>query len=257
MEDLIRFHHVSFAYDNKTPVLENIDLAFGEREFVSIVGPNGGGKTTLIKIMLGLLNPTRGSVTLLGHPPAVMRHKIGYMPQQFHQEGGFPITVRDVVLTGRLWHAPLGHYRKADRQAAERALERLELADIGEKLFATLSGGQQRRVLIARALACEPAVLMLDEPTANIDATSEQAFFTVLRELSADMAVLMVSHDMHFVSRLATKVMCVNRGAFVHSPAELIDAKTQRFNANGLRLVFHNDGAHSPDHDQDHEVGVE
>ena len=247
--EIIRFNHVGFFYDPCIPILEDIDLAFCHDDFVSIVGPNGGGKTTLIKIMLGLIAPTSGNITILGKAPCEMRHKIGYMPQQFHHAGGFPITVHDVVLTGRLGHTRLGHYSKSDKKAADFALERLDLLHVRDHLFATLSGGQQRRALIARALACAPAILMLDEPTANIDAPSEQAFFTVLKQLAADMAILMVSHDMHFVSRLATKVLCINRGAFVHSPAELIDARTQRFNENGLRLVFHQDGGHTHRHD--------
>ena len=245
--DIIQFNHVSYSYEPKIPVLEDINLTIHHDDFISIVGPNGGGKTTLIKIMLGLINPTEGAVTVLGKPPIQTRQRIGYMPQQFHGESGFPITVHDVVLAGRLWHARWGHYGKADHKAADRALDRLSLLPLRDNLFETLSGGQRRRVLIARAIACDPAILLLDEPTANIDALSEQAFFGVLKELVADMAIIMVSHDMHFVSRMATKIVCINRGAYVHRPSELVDAHTQRFNENGLRLVFHHDNGKPSD----------
>jgi zinc transport system ATP-binding protein len=160
---------VSFAYRDE-PVLEDVSLRVSEGDYLALLGPNGGGKTTLLKLVLGLLRPGAGTVRVLGDPPARMRGQIGYVPQHAGFDLDFPIRVQDVVLMGRLPDRPLlGGHRDEDHDAALRALEQVELRSRAEHPVGRLSGGQLQRLLIARALVLEPRLLLLDEPTASLD----------------------------------------------------------------------------------------
>jgi len=198
---VISIENLTFSYDG-FPVLEDVNVAVQEREFACIVGPNGGGKTTLLKLMLGLLQPTKGRVRLFGVPPERARTRVGYLPQSYAYDPLFPVRVMDVVLMGRLDRGGLfGPYRRSDREAALEALRQVEMAEFRHRPLAALSGGQRQRVLIARALACEPEVLLLDEPTASLDFTIEGELYELLRRLNERLTVVMVSHDIGFVSR--------------------------------------------------------
>ena len=169
-EAAVLLRDVTFSYGGE-PVLEDVNLSVGAREAVCIVGPNGGGKTTLVKLILGLLLPQRGEVRLFGQPPRLARLRVGYMPQHVQHDPLFPVTVMDIVLMGRLGRGGLGGLLgwpgRADRRAARNALEQVGMDGFGRHPFAALSGGQRQRVLIARALCCEPELLLLDEPTSN------------------------------------------------------------------------------------------
>ena len=168
-QPVIRIRNASFAYDGP-PVLEKVDLSITGRDFVGIVGPNGGGKTTLVKLVLGLITPQEGEVEVLGQPPARVRKRIGYMPQYVNLDAKFPVSVFDVVLMGRLGRGMgIGPYSRLDKKAVSRVLEEVGLSELGNRPFSDISGGQRQRVLIARALACDPELLLLDEPTANLD----------------------------------------------------------------------------------------
>jgi len=213
---VIQAENVSFSYGS-VPVLEEISLEVEQGEFLGLVGPNGGGKTTLLRILLGLLTPDTGRVRLLGKAPAEARRRVGYVPQFATFETGFPISVEETVLLGRLGRRPLiGRYDRADREAAERALADTETAELRGRAIGTLSGGQLQRVLLARALACDPELLILDEPTANIDLRVEEDIFSLLRKLGARMTVLVVSHDIGFISHYVTRVACLNRTLLCH-----------------------------------------
>jgi len=235
----IAFENLSFSYDG-FPVLEDVNLTIGEREFAGIVGPNGGGKTTLVKLALGLLRPTRGSVRVFGKRPQDVRSRIGYMPQHVHLDPKFPVNVMDVVLMGCLGNGrTIGPYRRKERLAAEQALRDVGLYDLRDRPFSALSGGQQRRLFIARAVACRPELLLLDEPTANLDPKVEQEFYHVLDRLNRRMTVVVVSHDMTFVSRFVQKVICVKRGVHVHPTSEVAgDMFSEVFGAD-VRMVRH------------------
>lgn len=230
---------VHFAYDGE-PIIHDATVDIFANEFVSIVGPNGGGKSTLVKMILGLLAPRQGVVEVLGQPPDKARTRIGYMPQRAHLDPQFPATVMDVVLMGRLNLAPrIGFYREKDRQAARDALARVELGGLEKRSFSALSGGQRQRVLIARALVADPELLVLDEPTANLDLQVEFKLYDLLRELNRERTVILVSHDLGFVSQYVDSVVCVNRGVEVHPTHDLDAQKIQDFYGARLRMVRH------------------
>ena len=217
----IEINNLAFSYD-KVPVLVDVNLKVERGEFATIVGPNGGGKTTLLKLLLGILKPVQGKIAVLGSVPEKARLKVGYMPQHADLDPQFPITVMDVVLLGRLGRRFGGRYSKEDRQLAWKALEEVQLESRARTPFSRLSGGQKQRALIARALCCNPQMLLLDEPTANIDPEVEENLLTILQELNQRMTILLVSHDMGFVSRVVKSVICVNRRVLIH-PTSRVD----------------------------------
>lgn len=230
---------VAFSYGG-APVLEDVDLRVADREFVGLVGPNAGGKSTLLKLVLGELQPLRGSVTVLGKAPAAARSQIGYVPQYPQFTRDFPITVGQVVLTGRLGTGPmLGGYRRVDRQVARRVMEETEITGLAGRQIGALSGGQLQRVLLARALACEPRLLLLDEPTANIDMRVENEIFDLLKLLSARMAIVVVSHDVAFVSGYVRRVACLNRTLMCHETAAIDGQLISELYGADVRMVEH------------------
>lgn len=212
---------VSFAY-NGQPVLENVDLTVTAGDFMAMIGPNGGGKTTLLKLMLGLLAPGSGTIRIFGQAPERVSHRIGYVPQDVHVNTDFPISALDVVLMGRLkpgrgWSRPA----RGDRVAAHESLNRLGMGAFCDRRIGALSGGQRQRVFIARALVCQPDILFLDEPTASIDPQGQTDFYQLLRELNQRITIVLVSHDLLTVSSYVKSVACVNRGVHHHTEAEV------------------------------------
>jgi len=236
---VISFENLSFSYDG-SPALEDVNLIIDEREFACIVGPNGGGKTTLVKLVLGLLKPSAGRVRVFGQPPRGVRSRMGYMSQHVHLDSQFPVSVMDVVLMGRLGNGrPFRPYRREDRSAAEKALQEVDLYDLRSRPFSTLSGGQLRRLFIARAIACQPELLLLDEPTANLDPRIEQELYQVLDDLNKRMTVVVVSHDMALVSRFVQKVICVKRNVHVHPTCEVEGGMFSEIFGTDVRLIRH------------------
>jgi zinc transport system ATP-binding protein len=217
----IEINNLAFSYDT-VPVLEDVNLKVKHGEFATIVGPNGGGKTTLLRLLLGILKPGQGKIAVLGSTPEKARLRVGYMPQHADLDPQFPVTVMDVVMLGRLGRRFGGRYSKEDRQLALKALAEVQLESMVRTAFSTLSGGQKQRALIARALCCNPEMLLLDEPTANIDPEVEENLLTILQELNQRMTILLVSHDMGFVSRVVKSVICVNRRVLIH-PTSRVD----------------------------------
>ena len=224
---IIDIRDVSFSYGNDN-ALQNVTLAIPRRQSGCIVGPNGGGKSTLLKLMLGLLNPTDGSIKILGTSPEKARLKIGYMPQYHQLDASFPASVLEVAMMGRITPKTLFRHSASDKKMALNALDKVGIADLAERSFAGLSGGQRQRVLIARALAGEPELLLLDEPTANIDPGAEEKFYATLENLRKQMTVITVSHDLGFVHRETDLIICVNRTVNIHNAtsftAETADA---------------------------------
>ncbi|MDK2957376.1 MAG: zinc transport system ATP-binding protein [Desulfovibrionales bacterium] len=208
---VVELSHVGFAYDGE-PVLEDVSLRMGKGEFVAVIGPNGGGKTTLLKIVLGLLTPQTGTVKVFGRPPAEVRRRIGYAPQHSEGPSDFPVSVLDVVLMGFLG---TGRARfRAGRDEVERAmaaLRRVGLDGQAKRRLNALSGGQQQRALIARALVCDPELLVLDEPTASIDPYGAFCFYEFLSELKEHAPILTVSHELSLAASRITSLAFVNR----------------------------------------------
>jgi zinc transport system ATP-binding protein len=243
-ERIISIRDLSFRF-GQHPVLTDVNFDITDGDFVSIIGPNGGGKTTLLRLILGLLEPRRGRIRVFGLPPAKARRRLGYMPQHAHLDMDFPVTVLDVVLMGRLGRQfPWGPFRRADREAAAAALTDVEIADLQDRPFSALSGGQRQRVLIARALACEPELLLLDEPTASLDPGVQDDLYDLLRKLNQRMTVILVSHDVSVVSRHVNKVLCVNVQVAQHSSSALKGELAKLFPSHhGARLVHHDHDA--------------
>ena len=174
---VIKIHDLHFSYGNPV-ILEDIQLNIKAKEFVGMVGPNGSGKTTLLKIILGLLDPDKGSVEVLGKQPYQAVKEIGYMPQLTPFSRDFPISVEETVLMGRLGKtSSIGLFSKEDKQVAAESMEAVEVLDLRKRSIGSLSGGQLQRVLIARALTCNPEIMILDEPTANVDMKIEKDIF--------------------------------------------------------------------------------
>ncbi len=240
MTTLIKLENVSFSYGGAT-VVQDIDLDIEQGEFLGIVGPNAGGKSTLLKLMLGLIKPSRGRVTLFGKSPAAGRVKVGYCPQYTQFSRNYPITVEEVVLLGRLGKARvIGGYSKQDREIALSAMRSTEVESIRSKNISELSGGQLQRVLIARALACEPEVLILDEPTANIDQRVEVDIFQLLKQFNERMTIIVVSHDIGFISGYVTRVACLNRTLVCHETSELTGESIEHLYGSHVSMIEHN-----------------
>jgi len=239
MTDAIAIENVSYHYSGP-PVLEDVNLTVPAGEFLGVVGPNGSGKSTLLKLILGILQPDRGRVSIFGKPPVEGRGQIGYMPQITNFSRDFPINVEETVLLGRLGKtSSIGFYRRRDREVADRVMRDVEIDDLRKRPIGTLSGGQFQRVLIARALAGEPEILILDEPTANIDMRSEVDIFDLLRQLNERATILVVSHDIGFISKYIHRVACLNRTLMVHKTTEITNEILQSLYDRPVHLVAH------------------
>ncbi|MCF0233782.1 MAG: metal ABC transporter ATP-binding protein, partial [Thermoguttaceae bacterium] len=245
---MISLKNVSYYYaGSREPALANVDLTIPRGEFASIVGPNGGGKTTLIRLILGLARPSEGTVELFGGDPEKTRLRAGYAPQQARVDYRFPIAALDVVLAGRFgaaknrpaWRQFFFRFTKDDREKALAAMEKMGVADLRDRAFGELSGGQRQRVLIARALCSEPELLVLDEPVNNIDPSSAEKFYDLLAELNRSTAILMASHDLGVVSTRVHSAICVNRTVQVHPTSEFDGALVRELYHSDVRLVRH------------------
>jgi zinc transport system ATP-binding protein len=247
LQAVVDFQDVTFSY-GAAPVLERVSLRVKEGEFLGIVGPNAGGKSTLLKLILGLLKPQSGRIQILGRQPLEVRQQLGYVPQYPSFSRDFPITVEQAVLLGRVgirgkdsWFGALspGGYTKADYLATRQALTEVEAADLANRQIGSLSGGQLQRMLLARALVAEPSILILDEPTANIDQRLESGIFDLLKRLNENMTILVVSHDVGFISSYVTRVACINRTLVCHRTSSINGQVIQDLYGENVRMVAH------------------
>ncbi|HSO23049.1 MAG TPA: ABC transporter ATP-binding protein [Chondromyces sp.] len=237
---VIEIDDLSFRFDGGPLVLENVNLRIEAGDFASIIGPNGGGKTTLVKLIIGLFKPTTGTVRVFGGPPGKARPRIGYMPQHAMMDPRFPVRAVDVVMMGRLGRGfRIATYAGADRKAANAALETVGLGASGGRPFSDLSGGQRQRILLARALVTDPELLLLDEPAANLDQKVEQDFFDLLKELNRHLTIVLVSHDLGFVAGFVRTVICVHREVDVHPTSELDGRRISEIYGGDVRMVHH------------------
>lgn len=247
---VIQIRNLSFAYDN-IPVLSDVHLDIYPKDSACIVGPNGGGKTTLIKLILGLLTPTEGTVRVYGGKPEKERRRIGYVPQYARYDASFPISALEVVCMGRLGNSISGRYTRHDKKAALDALDAVNLADLAERSFSELSGGQRQRILIARALASGGDILILDEPTASLDRESEQQLFLLLTELNKKMTILMVTHEIGVSSTFFKRILCVNNQVYVHPTSELTGELLRDMYGGDLRMIRHDHRCSPGGHEHD------
>lgn len=230
--------NVSFSYGN-LPVIENVTFSVPQYELMTVIGPNGGGKTTLLKLILGLLQPSRGKISVLNKSISAARSKIGYMPQHIDFDSKFPISTIEVVMMGLSETRTFGWYGAKEKVEASQALREAGLTGLEKVPFSDLSGGQRQRVLMARAIVSSPEILLLDEPTSNIDAETEERFRDILLRLNKRMTILMVSHDLGFVSDFVKTVICVNRKVFLHPTHELTGDMIHGVYKDDMRAVRH------------------
>jgi len=239
MKDVIKIENVSFSY-NRHLVLEDVNLKVEEKDFVGIIGPNGGGKTTLIRLILGFLKPIRGSVTVLGGAPDRMRRHVGYVPQYFEPDRNFPIRVADVVAMGTMSRsALLPWFGKDDRERVRRAMSAVGVGDLADRTFSEISMGQRQRCLIARALVSHPKLLILDEPTASVDMTAEKDIYEFLHEINDEVTILLASHDVNFISKYVNRVVCVNRLAACHLSKDVSAELIQNLYESEVAMMQH------------------
>lgn len=209
-------------YFNKQPVLEGVTFTLDQGDFLGIMGPNGGGKTTLLKLLLGMLKPTRGKIRVLGQPPHAAHHRVAYVPQNTNFNLTFPISVLNVALMGRLNRARMGRsYSKKDKAVVEEALKKTGMWEYKNRAVGKLSGGQRQRVFIARALTTEPEILFLDEPTAGVDMEFETDLYALLKALNRQVTIVSITHDVGVISRHVKSVACVNRRLIFHGEGKI------------------------------------
>ncbi len=221
-------------------VLEDVNFSLEQGGFLGLIGPNGGGKSVLLKTLVGLISPQSGSIKLFGESLDRAVSMVGYVPQFAKFDLGFPVSVLEVVLMGRLkpGFSGLG-YSAADRAKAETALRRVEMLDFASRQIGMLSGGQLQRVLIARALCSEPKLLLLDEPTASLDQKVGPSFYDLLSDLSKELTVVLVSHDVGVISQHVKTVACLNRKLHYHGTKELSSSVIEEVYGCPVELIAH------------------
>jgi zinc transport system ATP-binding protein len=236
MASLIDIRSLSAGYGTKT-VLRNVDFSIVENDFIGVIGPNGGGKTTLLKIILGLLKPFNGEIIF--NEDLLKRNKIGYLPQMSAGDISFPVTVMDVVLSGLMINkSSVARITPEDKKKAESIMSELGLIDIKNSTLNELSGGQLQRVFLGRAIIGSPALLLLDEPDNFVDANFENDFYQKLHDLNDRMAILMVSHDVGTISSHVKSFACVNGNLHYHPSPEITNEQLSSYDCP-IQLVTH------------------
>lgn len=237
---VVEVDHLSVYYGD-TPAIERVSLDVYEGEYWGIIGPNGGGKTTLLKSLLGIISPAEGSVKIYGESIAKNRTLLGYVPQVASLNKAFPMTVLEVVLSGRIQPQikPFFRYSKADKEIAFNLLEKVGINDLADRQISQLSGGEFQRMLIARALAVKPKLLLLDEPTASVDAASRDQIYGLLKELNQEMTIILVTHDLLAISSHVGKLACLNTKLVYHGEPELTDEVVNHLYGCPVDLIAH------------------
>ena len=237
--EVISIQHLWAGY-NGEPVLEDINLSVNELDFIGLIGPNGGGKTTLLRVLLGLLAPMRGKVRVMGADVAEGRRHIGYVPQTVAFDRDFPISVWDVAQMGRLGtRRILQRYTAADSEIIAQALRNVDMLHLRDHPIGQLSGGQRQRVYVARALATEPKILLLDEPLSSVDPQVSSSIYELLSRLNERITILLISHDMSAISAHVKTVGCLNRRLFYHGQKQITPDMMQAAYGCPIDLIAH------------------
>ncbi len=212
---------LTFSYGS-SPLLEKIDLTIYRGEFIAIIGPNGGGKTTFLKLLLGLLKPSKGSITTFSEAGGCSQCQVAYVPQAMHFDKQFPISLKELVLMGLLHETSwMGRYSKEQEERAFCAIEKVGLKGLENRPFGALSGGEAQRALFARALVTNPKLLFLDEPTTNIDPFAGEMIRTLIHEMVGKTTVIMVTHDIEEITPKVDRVLCIYNGLTILEPKEV------------------------------------
>lgn len=236
---VIDIDNVSFNYGD-VPVLENVSLKIYEEEFIGIIGPNASGKSTLLKLILGLIEPDKGIIKTFNQKCQHQSNHLGYVPQHISFARDFPITVEEVVMMGHITSKPgLFYFKKSEIASARNAMKALEIDNIAKRQIGSLSGGQLQRVLIARALVCKPNILILDEPTSNVDMRVEEDIFALLKNYSEHMTIIVVSHDIAFISEYVDRVACLNRTLVCHDTESISGKMIEELYDAPVKMIHH------------------
>lgn len=246
-KNILELHAVSFSYGATERAVNDISFNIHKGDYLGIIGPNGGGKTTLLKIMVGLLRPTQGRVKLFGQDIDVFHdwYKVGYVPQKATQfDANFPVTVEEVVAMGTYAKRGLFHMRTTeDAKTVQAALSEVDMLPFQKRHIGDLSSGQQQRVFIARALATKPEIIFLDEPTVGVDSATQEQFYVLLKKLNRqlNLTLVLVSHELDIVAREATEVACINGNLSCYcTPKELMEkGSLKNLYGKELKYIFH------------------
>jgi len=236
MEPLIKIENINVGYD-KIKVLEKVNLQIFDNDFIGVIGPNGGGKTTLLKAILGLLKPSAGKIIFRSDIDG-RKKPIGYLPQVRHIDRKFPITVFDVVRSGSLMESQVKMKPSVVKEKAERLLVEMGIENIRNKAIGDLSGGQMQRVFLCRALLSEPKILILDEPDTFVDNRFEGELYERLRHLNERMAIVLVSHDLGTISTYVKTIACVNGNLHYHPSNKITQDQLDGYNCP-IQIISH------------------
>lgn len=241
MKPLVKIENLTCGYD-KIPVLEKVSLEVNERDFLGVIGPNGGGKTTLLKAILGLIKPMKGTINF-GHDLQGRKKPIGYLPQVRHIDKKFPITVFDVVLSGSIMNGK-NRPKAEERMKAEELLAEMGILDIRHKAIGELSGGQMQRVFLCRALLSDPKLLILDEPDTFVDNRFEGELYEKLQALNKEIAIILVSHDVGTISTYVKTIACVNKSLHYHPSNIITQEQLEGYNCP-IQVITHGEIPHT------------
>ncbi len=236
METIVKANGIYFSYNNQNSVLTDVNFKVYENDYIGLIGPNGGGKSTLLKIILGLLEPVQGKIDVFGSNAKKTRDKIGYVPQYSKIDLDYPISAWDVVMSGFLGKKRIGSsFTKDEEDKAKKVFKDLKLFQLKDNAIGELSGGQRQRIMIARALVRDPKLLLLDEPTNSIDEESGRDLYGLLRELNNNMAIIMVSHDIDMISRHVKRIFCLNNRIVCNDAANITSGEA----SENMKKIMH------------------
>jgi zinc transport system ATP-binding protein len=249
-KNIIEIADISFTYGGVEYAVRDVSFNIHKGDYLGVIGPNGGGKTTLLKIMLGLLKPTKGTVKLFGQDIRAFHdwYKIGYVPQKaISFDARFPVTVEEVVLMGTYAKRGLFHFTtQEDRKKAESALAEVDMLPYKNRQIGDLSSGQQQRIFIARALATQPEIIFLDEPTVGVDVSTQEQFYILLKKLNRELhlTLVLISHELDIVAHEATEVACINGGLINYCTPDELKQKGTLAHLYGkeLKYIIHDHG---------------
>ncbi len=237
METIVKANGICFSYNSQNNVLTDVNFEVYENDYIGLIGPNGGGKSTLLKIILGLLKPTQGKIDVFGSGPKKARNKIGYVPQYSKIDLDYPINAWNVVMSGFLGKKGIGSsFTKNEEDKAKKVFKDLKLSHLKDHAIGDLSGGQRQRIMIARALVRDPKLLLLDEPTNSVDEKSGLDLYELLHELNNNMAIIMVSHDIDMISRHVKRIFCLNNRIVCNDASSITSDEV----IENMKKILHN-----------------
>ena len=238
METIIEANKINFSYNKQNKVLTDVSFEVFKNDYIGIIGPNGGGKSTLLKIILGLLKPDSGSIEVFGSSCECMRDRIGYVPQYSKIDLDYPISAREVVLTGLLGKKRIGsHFTTKEKNKVKKVFKDLNLYHLKDRAIGQLSGGQRQRIMIARALIRDPQLLLLDEPTKSVDEKSGNDLYDLLHVLNKKMAIMTVSHDVDVVSQHVKRIFCLNNKIICNEAGKITSGESSK----KMKRIQHSD----------------